>query len=114
MIAPDLHAISDGIKALKHLFDCHETCVLNEEGIKVVRDELERLRKLALELETFRRDSYSEARRERRQAPHDAWLDNPEITNLVCDEIERPGTNVRLFPIIPRPAFHGDNPKGAA
>lgn len=94
MKAPDLYALSDGIKALKALFDMHSTVTLNEEGVGVVTAELERLRQLALTLEHEKSCALwnAEARRD--------WMNEAYLTNIVCDEVERPGSNVKLFPVI--------------
>lgn len=119
MTYPDLYALSDGIKALKGLFDLHSTCTLNEEGIDVVRNELERLRQMALALEHEKsRGLWNAAahadqdgldhqqkmtgRAARYARVEDRLAREAELTNMVCDEVERPGTNVRLFPVIRR------------
>lgn len=109
MIHPDLYAVSDGLRDLKKLFDLHSTCVLNEDGLDMVRGCLERLRGLALALEHEKsKGLWNEAARaERRERNNDQMTIDTGLINRVCDEVERPGSNVTLFPVIRRPAFHG-------
>lgn len=116
MTHPDLYAVSDGLRDLKKLFDLHSTCVLNEEGLDMVRGSIERLRQMALELEHEKSRGLwnAAARAERYQRDEDQLVIDADLINLVCDEVERPGSNVTLFPVIRRPVFQGSQPKGGA
>ena len=115
MIYPDLYAVSDGLRDLKKHFDLHSTCVLNEEGLDLVRGSIEKLRvmALALEHEKSRELWNAQARSEQAERNKDRLTINTDLINRVCDEVERPGSNVRLFPYIERP-FHDGRPQGRA
>lgn len=101
----NFYELSDSIAALKGLFTMHQTVTLNEEGVRLIAKELERLRQLARQLE----NKVSCQRWNRMGAP-----DETALTAKVIRAIEAPGTNVALFPVIARPAFSdgGPSPSG--
>lgn len=97
---PNFYEVSDSLAALKGLFTMHETVTLSEEGVRLIAKELERLRGLAREME-------NEVSCQRWNA-----MGAADLTANVLKAIEAPGTNVALFPVVPRPAFSDGGPSG--
>lgn len=98
--------LSDGLHELLHQFDdyTHEPRVLAPEDARALQACLKMLRTSARNLE-----NEVSAKRWNEDAARDRLAE----TSTILAEVHRPGTNVRLFPIIPRP-FSDGRPKGGA
>lgn len=98
--------LSDGLTELLHQFDdyTHEPRVLDPADAQALQACLKVLRTSARNLE-----NEVSAKRWNEDAARDRLAE----TNTILSEVQRPGTNVCLFPTIPRPFLDG-RPKGGA
>ena len=98
--------LSDGLHQLLHQFDdyTHEARVLSPEDARLLQVCIDQVRAQAGTLE-------NEVSKKRWN--EDAARDRLAETDNILAELQRPGSNVRLFPVAPRP-FSDGRPKGGA
>ncbi|WP_054309994.1 hypothetical protein [Mesorhizobium sp. 1M-11] len=94
--------LSDGLQQLKRLFVDyqHEPRVLEPDDARIIQQCIELCYARARELE-----NEVSAKRWNDEARRDRLVEMDRILS----EIQRPGTNVMLFPVVERPIFEGSS-----
>lgn len=95
-------ALSDGLRDLSALFDdyTHEPRTLDPADARAFKECIKLLYRSARDLENeLSRRHWNEI------------ASDEQTTDAVLSEVYRPGSNVRLFPVIARP-FHDGRPAG--
>jgi hypothetical protein len=96
-------SLSEEIRKLKGMFAKHPSGVtMNTQGVSHITDILARMERRAMLLETSNKRWAGMAEREHGD------------TLAILNAVKSGDPKVVLFPVIPRPAFHGSGPKGAA